>query len=66
MADDLLEAIRQSDLHEIASTGDLITHIVCQAVTFLDKFKWAGLGEHVLDIFQNEIAFEVCSFSSEC
>ncbi|KAF5024586.1 hypothetical protein F66182_3349 [Fusarium sp. NRRL 66182] len=58
IAENLLETILQSRLHEVSSTDDLVTHIVLETVTFLDKFKWAGLGEHILDIFEGEIAIE--------
>ncbi|CAH0023619.1 unnamed protein product [Clonostachys rhizophaga] len=57
-ADTLLETIRQGNLDILHSPQDLIKRIVFEAVKFLDEFKWAGLGEHVLDIFQGEIAYE--------
>ncbi|KAF0640546.1 hypothetical protein FPSE5266_10072 [Fusarium pseudograminearum] len=58
-ADDLLETIRHSDLDEISTADDLMKHIVQQTVTFTERFKLAGLGEHILDIFESELAFEV-------
>ncbi|VUC36440.1 unnamed protein product [Clonostachys rosea] len=57
-ADTLLETIRQGNLDILHSPQDLIKRIVFEAVKFPDEFKWAGLGEHVLDIFQGEIAYE--------
>ena len=59
LADNLLETIRQGDLDKLQNVNDLIMRIVYEAVTFPDEFKWAGLGEHVLDIFEGEIAIEV-------
>ena len=58
----MLETIRQSDLDRLQSPNDLIKHIASQIVTFPDKFKWAGLDEHVLDIFEGEVASEVCEW----
>lgn len=58
-SDNLIETIRQGDLGAMENVNDLIKRIVFEAVTFPDEFKWAGLGEHVLDVFEEEIAFEV-------
>ncbi|KAF5590094.1 cytochrome P450 monooxygenase [Fusarium subglutinans] len=38
---------------------DLIKRIVSETVKFIDEFKWAGLGHHVLDIFEGEISKEM-------
>ncbi|KAK7415902.1 hypothetical protein QQZ08_012214 [Neonectria magnoliae] len=65
IADDLLETIRQSDLHEISSADDLVKHIVLDTVTFPDKFKWAGLGEHILDIFEGEAAIQHSGYANK-
>ncbi|KAI1243892.1 hypothetical protein MGN70_013759 [Eutypa lata] len=58
VADSLLETIRQGNLNTLRTPEDLIKSIVHDAVTFLDEFKWAGLGEHILDIFDEAIALE--------
>lgn len=62
VADSLLETIRQGNLNTLRTPEDLIKSIVHDAVTFLDEFKWAGLGEHILDIFDEAIALEVTIF----
>ncbi|CEI63683.1 unnamed protein product [Fusarium venenatum] len=59
MADDLLETIRHSELNEVSTADDLMKHIVQQTVTFTERFRLAGLGEHILDIFENELASEM-------
>ncbi|CAG1990750.1 unnamed protein product [Fusarium graminearum] len=59
MADDLLETIQNSELGDIFTFDDLMKHIVQQTVTFTEKFRVAGLGEHILDIFENELASEI-------
>ncbi|KAH7303952.1 hypothetical protein B0I35DRAFT_454968 [Stachybotrys elegans] len=58
-ADTLLETIRQGKLDILQTPEDLIKRIVYDTVTFLDEFKWAGLGEHILDVFDREIAAEM-------
>ncbi|SCN97576.1 uncharacterized protein FFC1_07979 [Fusarium fujikuroi] len=58
MADDLLETTREGVLHNVSSSDDLMKHIVKEAIIFPDKFMRAGLGEHILDIFEGEIASE--------
>lgn len=59
MADDLLETTREGVLHNVSSSDDLMKHIVKEAIIFPNKFMRAGLGEHILDIFEGEIASEV-------
>ncbi|KAJ3457001.1 hypothetical protein MRS44_014142 [Fusarium solani] len=59
MADDLFETIRQGNLDTLRTPSDLIKRIVFEAVTLVNEFKWAGLGEHVLDIFEGQIGYEV-------
>lgn len=59
MANDLLETIRQSGLNGVYGSDDLVKHILQETVTFPDKFLRAGLGEHILDVFESEIAAEV-------
>ena len=67
MADNLLETIRQGDLDSLRNSTDLIKCIVYEAASFPKEFKWAGLGEHVLDVFEGEIACEVSSLNfSSC
>ncbi|KAF5972233.1 hypothetical protein FBULB1_8830 [Fusarium bulbicola] len=58
MADDLLETIKRSNLHEISDVNDLMKHIVQETIKFPARFRRAGLGEHILDIFESEIASE--------
>ncbi|KAF5723101.1 hypothetical protein FMUND_2142 [Fusarium mundagurra] len=58
MADELLEAIRESNLHDVSSGDELMKHIVKETITFPNKFMRAGLGEHILNIFEGEIASE--------
>lgn len=58
-ADDLLETIRQKNSDEIETADELMKRIVMEAVNFPEEFRWAGLGEHILDIFQGEITLEV-------
>ena len=65
MADDLLDTIRQGSLNALRSSNDLVKYIVSEAVCFPNEFKWAGLGKHILDIFEEELAAEVHG-SSEC
>ncbi|KAI8956554.1 hypothetical protein F5Y11DRAFT_353549 [Daldinia sp. FL1419] len=57
-ADTLLETIRQGNLDILMTPNDLIKRILYETVTFLNEFKWAGLGNHILDIFEDEIATE--------
>ena len=59
IADTLLETIRQGDLDILQTPDDLIKRIVNDTLTFVSEVKWAGLGEHVLDIFESEIATRV-------
>lgn len=59
MADGLFETIRQGNLDTLRTPSDLIKRIVFEAVTLVNEFKWAGLGEHVLDIFEGQIGYEV-------
>lgn len=58
-ADDLLNTIRQGNLNTHRNANDLVKHIVSEAVCFPTHFKGAGLGKHVLDIFEEELASEV-------
>ncbi|KAF4445376.1 hypothetical protein FACUT_6 [Fusarium acutatum] len=58
-ADDLLETIKQGNLYTVQSSAELIKRIVSETVKFIDEFKWAGLGHHVLDIFEGEISIEM-------
>ncbi|KAG4290190.1 hypothetical protein FPRO06_02076 [Fusarium proliferatum] len=58
MANDLLETIRQSGLNGVYGSDDLVNHILQETITFPDKFLRAGLGEHILDVFESEIAAE--------
>ncbi|KAI0111468.1 hypothetical protein F4814DRAFT_422564 [Daldinia grandis] len=57
-ADTLLETIRQGNLDILTTPNDLIKRILYETVSFLDEFRWAGLGNHILDIFEGEIATE--------
>ncbi|KAG5765756.1 hypothetical protein H9Q72_006158 [Fusarium xylarioides] len=59
IAEDLFETIKQGNLYTVRSSGDLIKRIISETVKFIDEFKWAGLGHHVLDIFEGEISNEM-------
>ncbi|KAI5925056.1 hypothetical protein F4810DRAFT_708862 [Camillea tinctor] len=54
--DTLWDTIRQSGIDQLSGPEDLIKHIVFECVTFLDEFREAGLGDHILDIFESAIA----------
>ncbi|KAI1638377.1 hypothetical protein F4809DRAFT_639677 [Biscogniauxia mediterranea] len=54
--DTLWDTIRQSGIDELSGPEDLIKHIIYECVTFLDEFREAGLGDHILDIFESAIA----------
>ncbi|KAH8900720.1 hypothetical protein GQ53DRAFT_130451 [Thozetella sp. PMI_491] len=54
--DTLLETIRQSGVSEFRNPEDLIVHILYECVSFLEKYRDAGLGNHILDIFESSIA----------
>ncbi|KAH6950118.1 hypothetical protein DER45DRAFT_580044 [Fusarium avenaceum] len=57
-ADDLLETIRQKNSDEIETADELMKRIIMEAVNFPKESRWAGLGQHILDIFQGEITLE--------
>ncbi|KAG5662001.1 hypothetical protein KAF25_004240 [Fusarium avenaceum] len=57
-ADDLLETIRQKNSDKVETADELMKRIIMEAVNFPEEFRWAGLGEHILDIFQGEITLE--------
>ncbi|KAL8380160.1 hypothetical protein RB599_009565 [Gaeumannomyces hyphopodioides] len=54
--DTLLETIRQSGIGEFQEPDDLIEHIVSECARFIEEYRYAGLGEHILEIFENSIA----------
>ncbi|KAH8879045.1 hypothetical protein GQ53DRAFT_739337 [Thozetella sp. PMI_491] len=54
--DSLLDTVRQSGIRSFLSPEELMGHIIHECATFLDKFKYAGLGVHILDIFESCIA----------
>ncbi|KAF5617254.1 hypothetical protein F25303_13333 [Fusarium sp. NRRL 25303] len=58
MADDLLETIKRSSLNRISDVDDLMKHVVQETIRFPERFRRAGLGEHILDVFESEIASE--------
>ena len=58
-ADSLLETIRQDNLNTLRSPNDLIRKVMNQTVSFPDEFEWAGLGQHILDVFDEELSLEV-------
>jgi hypothetical protein len=66
LEDTLFDAIRQSGINSFKQPEDLISHIVFECVTFLDKFRDAGLRAHILDIYENCIArrvrFQFCLY----
>ena len=65
-ADSLLETIHQDNLDILRSPNDLIRKVMNQTVSFLDEFEWAGLGQHVLDVFEEEISLEVLKKALKC
>ncbi|KAI3331691.1 hypothetical protein HD806DRAFT_478063 [Xylariaceae sp. AK1471] len=66
--DTLIDTIRQGGIKSMYEPDDLIEHILYECATFLDEFRYAGLGVHVLDIFDSVIAKmsdeEVMSFKN--
>ncbi|EJT76862.1 hypothetical protein GGTG_06776 [Gaeumannomyces tritici R3-111a-1] len=54
--DTLVETIRQSGIGDFQEPEDLIEHIVSECARFIEEYRYAGLGEHILDIFENSIA----------
>ncbi|KPM39238.1 hypothetical protein AK830_g7319 [Neonectria ditissima] len=54
--DSLFDTIRQGGIDSYRSPHQLIEDILYESVTFLDEFRYAGLGIHVLDIFDSSIA----------
>ncbi|RBA14968.1 hypothetical protein FPRO05_13184 [Fusarium proliferatum] len=58
MADDLLETIKRSSLNRISDVDDLMKHVVQETIRFPERFRRAGLGEHMLDVFESEMASE--------
>ncbi|RYP66576.1 hypothetical protein DL771_007729 [Monosporascus sp. 5C6A] len=54
--DTLIDTVRQGGIESMAEPEDLIEHILYECATFLDEFRYAGLGLHVLDIFDSAIA----------
>lgn len=51
----LFDTIRQSGIELMQGPDDLIERIVCECATFLNEFRSAGLGRHILDIFDTMI-----------
>ncbi|EEU42933.1 uncharacterized protein NECHADRAFT_84306 [Fusarium vanettenii 77-13-4] len=54
--DTLFDTIRQGGIHSYTDPHELIEDILFESVTFLEEFQYAGLGIHVLDIFDSSIA----------
>ncbi|RSL47664.1 hypothetical protein CEP54_013285 [Fusarium duplospermum] len=54
--DTLFDTIRQGGIHSYTDPHELIEDILFESVTFLEEFEYAGLGIHVLDIFDSSIA----------
>ncbi|KIX01898.1 uncharacterized protein Z518_07837 [Rhinocladiella mackenziei CBS 650.93] len=54
--DTLLDTIRQSGNDTIARPEALIEHILSECATYPDEFRYAGVGDHILDIFESSIA----------
>jgi Txe/YoeB family toxin of Txe-Axe toxin-antitoxin module len=55
----LIDTIRQSDIESLHEPEDLIGHILYHCATFLDQYRDAGVGDHILDIFDSTIAQRV-------
>ncbi|KAI8716009.1 hypothetical protein NCS52_01110200 [Fusarium sp. LHS14.1] len=54
--DTLFDTIRQGGIHSYTDPHELIEDILFEAVTFPEEFQYAGLGIHILDIFDSSIA----------
>ena len=54
--DTLLDTIRQGGIKSFTNPEQLIAHILYQCSKFIDEYRYAGFGTHILDIFENEIA----------
>ncbi|RSL40663.1 hypothetical protein CEP53_013229 [Fusarium sp. AF-6] len=54
--DTLIDTIRQSGVEHLNEPEDLIQHIMNVCVRFLDEFRDAGVGEHILDIFDSSVS----------
>ncbi|KAK7423727.1 hypothetical protein QQX98_000917 [Neonectria punicea] len=54
--DSLFDTIRQGGIDSYTSPHQLIEDILFESVTFLEEFRYAGLGIHVLDVFDSVIA----------
>ncbi|EFX06707.1 ankyrin repeat protein [Grosmannia clavigera kw1407] len=52
----LFETIRQGDIRSYKKPEELIENILFKCVTFLEEFWNAGLGIHLLDIFEISLA----------
>ncbi|KEZ41929.1 hypothetical protein SAPIO_CDS6486 [Scedosporium apiospermum] len=54
--DCLLDTIRQGDIDSYQNPEQLVENIIFECVTFSEEFRFAGLGIHVLDVFESSIA----------
>ncbi|KAH6886791.1 hypothetical protein B0T10DRAFT_442909 [Thelonectria olida] len=54
--DTLFETIRQGGIESYTRPEQLIENILFECVTFLEEYRFAGLGIHILDIFESSIA----------
>ncbi|SPO05319.1 uncharacterized protein DNG_08006 [Cephalotrichum gorgonifer] len=54
--DSLFETIRQSGIDCYTRPEQLVESILFECVTFLEEYRLAGLGLHILDIFDSSIA----------
>ncbi|KAI5461704.1 hypothetical protein BGZ63DRAFT_356200 [Mariannaea sp. PMI_226] len=54
--DTLVDTIRQSGIESFKEPEELIERILLECATFLDEFRYAGVGDHILDIFDSTMA----------
>ena len=57
--DTLIDTIRQGGIEGLKEPEDLIQLIMYECATFLDEFRYAGMGDHILDIFDSTTGLRV-------
>lgn len=57
--DTLFETVRQGNIETYTRPEQLVENILFETVTFLEEYRYAGLGIHVLEIFESSIAVRV-------
>lgn len=54
--DSLLDTIRQQGVKHFKNPEQLIAHILHECAKFIERYKYAGFGDHILDVFEQQIA----------